>query len=249
MGIRMQRWAVIGLLIMAALFCAALYLIGLTAADMAEQRRALGIAQMVSGLLILWVVLIGGWMYRNRAAVRMWVLAIPLQWQVKFVLFATLLACLEEAVTVTMTNLAPQFGSRIGEAYITASTNFVDVIALHSVVVFVPFFLALALLLRRWAVSPFAVFLGFGVVGTVAEAIFAGSLATLLGFALWVCVYGLMVWLPAYCLPLDRGARPAGWAVTALLPGATFVLALPLVLPIVYVIAVVLGHPAIDFAP
>lgn len=54
-------------------------------------------------------------------------------WKKKFVVFATVLALIEEAITTTMTNLAPLFGVEIGEAYITASTNYVDVVLFHSV--------------------------------------------------------------------------------------------------------------------
>jgi hypothetical protein len=28
---------------------------------------------------------------------------------------------------------------------------------------------------------------------------------------LWIFVYGLMVWLPAYCVPAERSARPPRW--------------------------------------
>ena len=45
-----------------------------------------------------------------------------------------LLAMLEEVVTTSMTNCAPLFGVKIGEAYITASSNYFDVILRHSVV-------------------------------------------------------------------------------------------------------------------
>lgn len=245
----MQRWVIGGLLALATLFSGMLFLIGLNATDPVEARRAHGIASMVTGLLVIWVWVGGALMLRYRRAIVARVRAIPLNWQVKFVVFATLLACLEEAVTVTMTNLAPLFGSKIGEAYITASTNWLDVIAFHSVVVLVPFFIALALMLTRWALSPFVVFLSFGAVGTVAEAVFAGNLGVLAMFPLWAFVYGLMVWLPACSLPSDRGARPAGPGVSLLLPVATFALALPMVAPLVWLIAVVLGHPSIDFAP
>ena len=245
----MQRWVIGALLLLATLLAGLLYLIGMNATDPAEARRAHGIASMVSGLLVIWVWAGGALMWRYRAAVVAPVRAIPLNWQVKFVLFATFLACVEEAMTVGMTNLAPLFGSKIGEAYITASTNWLDVIAFHSVVVFVPFFIALALMLTRWALSPFVVFLSFGAVGTVAEAVFAGNLGVLAMFPLWAFVYGLMVWLPACSLPSDRGARPAGPGVSLLLPVATFALALPMVAPLVWLIAVVLGHPSIDFAP
>ena len=245
----MQRWVIGGLLVLATLFGGLLYLIGMNATDPVDARRAHAIASMVTGLLVIWVWIGGALMWRYRRAVVARVRAIPVNWQVKFVVFATLLAGLEEVVTVSMTNLAPLFGSRIGEAYITASANWLDVVLFHSVVVFVPFFVALAVLLTRWDFSPFAVFLGFGAVGTVAEAIFAGNLGVLAMFPLWAFVYGLMVWLPTLSVPPDRGARPAGLGLSLMLPVATFGLALPMVLPVVYVIAVVLGHPSIDFAP
>lgn len=245
----MQRATVLTLLVLATLFCGLLHLAGLASDDLIDRRRALGIARMATGLVAIWIWLGGGLMYRYRHAIRARVLAIPLHWRLKFVAFAILLAGLEEAVTVTMTNLAPLFGSRIGEAYITASTNYFDVIAFHSVVVFVPYFIVLACILGRFAFSPFAVFLSFGVVGTLAEAVFAGNPSVLLGFPMWVFVYGLMVWLPVYCLPEERGARPVGAVAHLLLPVAIFGLALPMIAPIVYAISVVLGHPGIDFAP
>ena len=40
-----------------------------------------------------------------------------------------------------MTNCAPLFGVEMGEVYITASGNDMDVVLFHSVVVFVPQFL------------------------------------------------------------------------------------------------------------
>ena len=108
-----------------------------------------------------------------------------------------------------MTNLAPLFGVKIGEAYITASTNYLDVVALHSVVMFVPLFVGWAVILSRYAFSPFAVFVLFGLTGTVMET----NLGTKnpLEFGLWIFVYGLMVFLPAYCVPAGRKARVVRW--------------------------------------
>lgn len=245
----MHKWIVGTLLVLATVICGLIYLIAAQADSGLDQRRAYGIAKMTTGLLVLWVWLGGGLMYRFRNAVRPLVRALPLDWRLTFVLFATALALTEEAITVTMTNLAPLFGSRIGEAYITASTNYLDVIALHSVVVFVPYFVALALILARYDFKPFAVFVSFGVVGTFSEAVFAANPLVGLAFPLWVFVYGLMVWWPCYCLPERRGAHPVGLLHHLMLPVATVALALPMILPIVYVISVVLRHPAIDFAP
>lgn len=198
---------------------------------------------MATGLVLLWIVLGGAlmWIWRDRA--RALFQRIPLPWGVKFVLFCTLLALTEEAVTVSMTNLAPVFGVPVGAAYITASANYFDVVMLHSVVVFVPMFIAWAWMLRRWDFSPQAVFLLFGLTGFLAEAQFAGSL-NLLQAPFWIFVYGLMVWLPAYSLEARDGAKPSKWgqaAVAVLLP---FVFAIP--------VAILVGllHPvSIHFPP
>lgn len=71
-------------------------------------------------------------------------------WQVKFILLGIIaMTLLEEAITTFMTNLAPFFGVKVGEAYITACTNYLDVVLLHSVIVFVPWFIAWAWILKR----------------------------------------------------------------------------------------------------
>ena len=165
---------------------------------------------MGTGLVVLWVGLCGTLMYLARDRVRAFILRARVDWRVGFVVMATLLALVEEAITTGMTNLAPLFGVPVGAAYITASADYLDVVCLHSVVVFVPMFVAWAVMLRRVDFSPNAVFLLFGLTGTLAEAGFGGAKA----FAetgMWIFVYGLMVYLPAYCIPAGgAAARPAG---------------------------------------
>jgi hypothetical protein len=168
------------------------------------------------GLILLWVVAAGGFMWLQRDRIRAAVLSIPIGWKLRFVLFATLLALIEEAITTTMTNLAPFFGVAMGQAYITASTNYLDVVGLHSVIVFVPMFIAWSWLLQRYAFSPSVVFLLFGLTGTLAEASFGPQHLAEIG--LWTFVYGLMVYLPAYSIPSNRGASKPSlhhylWAV------------------------------------
>lgn len=200
------------------------------------------VVMMGLGLVLLWVVLGGGLMWLARDRIRAAVLSVPLGWKTRFVLFATLLALIEEAVTTTMTNLAPVFGVQVGRAYITASANYLDVIGLHSVVVFVPMFIAWAWLLQRYSFPPSVVFLLFGITGTLAEA--SAGAQHLAEIGLWTFVYGLMVYLPAYSIPSDRGAqRPRVfhylWAVIA-----PFLFAIP--------VAAVVGiiHPVkIHFPP
>ena len=45
----------IGLLGLAAVFCGMLHLVGHSAAGAVDQRRALGIAGMATGLVVIWI--------------------------------------------------------------------------------------------------------------------------------------------------------------------------------------------------
>lgn len=184
------------------------------------------VAFMGAGLVLLWIILGGALMWKFQTRVRAFVQMIPLPWPLTFTLFCTLLALTEEAVTVSMTNLAPLFGVPVGAAYITASANYLDVVALHSVVVFVPMFIAWAWMLSRWDFHPAEVFLLFGLTGFLAEAQFAGTL-NLAQAPFWIFVYGLMVWLPAASLPSREAAKRPRWWVTPLAVILPFVFAIP----------------------
>jgi len=162
---------------------------------------------MTWGLILLWVVLGGLLTLRFRSPTRQRILKIDLNWRIKFVLMAVALALVEEAITTTMTNLAPLFGVRVGEAYITASANYFDVVLFHSVIVFVPMFIAWAWLLSRYDFSPNAVFLLFGLTGMLGEIISFGP-GNLINIGFWTYVYGLMIYLPAYSLPARAVKTP-----------------------------------------
>jgi hypothetical protein len=208
-----------------------------------RQRAVLG---MGWGLILLWVFCGGGLMFRFRGPIRSAWTRLPLDWRLGFVLLATCLALIEEAITTTMTNLAPLFGVRAGEAYITASANYLDVVSCHSVVVFIPMFFGWALLLWRYRFSPFAVFVLFGLTGTLAEMSFGSQHA--LEFGLWIFVYGLMVYLPAYCVPTVRPARAPRWWHYPLAVLVPF-LFIPLI-PLPLLVAVLSPHhPRIHFPP
>jgi hypothetical protein len=165
---------------------------------------------MGSGLVLVWVVLGGSLQRLLREPARGFLQRIRIDPRITFVVLATILALAEEAITTTLTNLAPLFGVPYGAAYITASGNFFDVVCLHSVVVFVPMFIGWSFLLQRYAFSPNEVFLLFGLTGLTAEFSFSGPQA-FLEIGLWIFVYGLMVWLPAYAFPAVREARKPAW--------------------------------------
>lgn len=171
-----------------------------------DRPSARAIIGMLFGLIILWIIIGGSLMLKFRDAIKTRVQQINLPWRTRFVLFAILLALTEEAITTSMTNLAPLFGVKVGEAYITASANYFDVVLFHSVIVFVPMFMTWGWLLARYDFSPNAVFLLFGITGTLAETISFGT-QNLLAAPVWIYIYGLMVYLPAYTLP-TRDARP-----------------------------------------
>jgi len=200
------------------------------ASDTADVHQK-AIIKMALGLILIWVVIGGALMYRYREAVGAYVRSVPLNWRIKFVLFATGLALLEEAVTVTMTNMAPAFGSVIGKSFITASANYLHTVLFHSVIVFIPMFIAWALLLGRYDFNPKQVFLLFGLVGSLAE--MSMQATNVLG-GFWFFVYGLMVFLPAYSIPPaeSRGARTPKfrhYVLAVCLPLVSPVILLPIV--------------------
>lgn len=171
----------------------------------AKSQVMRAVVSMMLCVVAVWTVIGGTLGLRYRDRIRSWVLALPGTWQVKFVIFATTMALLEEVCTVTMTNCAPLFGLKIGQAYITASANYLDVVLGHSVIVFIPQYIAWAWLLTKYDLSPTAVFLVYGVQGILGEAMFGGPSHLVEVF--WIFIYGLMVYLPAYCIPVHRGAR------------------------------------------
>jgi hypothetical protein len=183
---------------------------------------------MGSSLVLFWNVIGGSVMYGSRDRVCRVVRALPGAWPLKFVLFCTLLALAEEAVTTTLTNLAPLCGVPVGKAYVTASANYLDVVCFHSVIVFVPWFVGWAWMLSRWDFHPTMVFLIFGLTGTFAE---TGFLPQKIGeIGMWVFVYGLMIYLPAYCLPPRRNATSPRWwhyPLAVFLPFPFMILLLP----------------------
>ena len=173
-----------------------------------EDRHARAKVLMGFFLVLFWCLGFGLLSYYQRDRVKRVFNAINIPWQIKFIVFAIGLAMLEEVVTTALTNAAPLLGSETGKAMITASTNYAEVVFFNSVwPVFVPWILAWSCLLSRYAFPPNHVLLLFGLLGTIAETHF-GMGALIAGF--WFFVYGLMVYLPAYCLP-DRKTVPLRW--------------------------------------
>lgn len=197
-----------------------------------NQPRERAIIMMALGLILLWCVLGGLLTLKLRERIRNLVLRIPLGWKLKFVLFATLLALIEEAIATTMTNAAPLFGVTPEEAHITASANYLHVVLFHSVIVFIPGYIAWQYLLSRYDFTPNQVFLLYGFLGSTAEAWINPS-SFFGGF--WFFVYGLMIYLPAYSLPPRPEARkpkPIHYILTWALPTVS---AIPLVIVVVLV--------------
>ena len=201
---RVTRWLLIAVAVYSVLLVGFLNLIVLNSGNVKDRAIFL----MADGMILLWII-VGGSLtptLRKRLVPRL--AAISLDWRVRFVILCTIMALIEEAITTSMTNLAPFFGSTPEESHITASTNYFIVVCFHSVVVFVPMFVAWAWMLSRWDFAPLKVLLLFGITGSIAE---AGINPTSLIGGFWVFVYGLMVYLPACTVPPDRGAQPLRW--------------------------------------
>jgi hypothetical protein len=201
--------------------------------------------EMASGLVLLWVVLGGGLMYLFRDRIKAFLKPALLHWRVSFFVLATLLAMCEEVITTLMTNCAPLFGVKLGEAYITASANYFDVISCHSVVVFLPAFAAWTWLFSRYDFSPFETFVSFGIYGFFGEAIFGGF--HLADVPFWILVYGLMIYLPAYVFADLRGKRQVGWLQYIMGAVGPFVCTVPWVL--LLKLTFLRHHPDVHFPP
>lgn len=215
---------------------------------MAGNTNGQAIMAMGLGLFVLWVIVIGGMMYRMRDVFAHRFFENNRYPKSTFLLLAVLFALLEESVAVTMTNLAPFFGGSVGGAYITASGNFIDVVTHHSVIVFIPMFMTWAWLLSKYRFSDSAAFVCFGITGILAEVSFGGPMQFING-GFWIMVYGLMIYLPSRGLvSAQKGDREElhwyHYGVAILLP---FIMAIPWSI----IINVILfpGHPAIHFPP
>jgi uncharacterized membrane protein YhdT len=103
-------------------------------------------------------------------------------------------------------------------------------------------FIAWALLLHWIDFPPNHVFLLFGINGILAEASLSAQASS--EFALWIFVYGLMVYLPAYSVPEARGARKLKWWHYLL------AIVMPILFSVPVAVVVHLVHPvSIHFLP
>ena len=191
-------------------------------------------------LMAVWC-LIGGILQRVvRDPFKRLIGRIPIGWRTKLVLLCIIFALLEEAVTTGLTNLAPVFGGVTEAAKITASKNYLEVVCLHSVVVFVPSFIIWAVILSFFDFAPAEVMLLYGLTGWLMELVtFGPQNWGMIG--MWVFVYGLMVYLPACTVPEDRKVRRVRWwywpitVVVLLFAGVPFV-------PVVFLIRWLIGY-------
>ena len=161
---------------------------------------------MGGGLLVIWVLVGGLAMRLGRDRLTGWLRRVPIGWRTRFVLLCIVLALLEEAVTTGLTNAAPLLGGVGPAARITASANYLEVVLLNSVIVFVPAFVGWAVVLSFVRFAPSEVMLLFGLTGWLMELVtFGPQNVGMIG--MWVFVYGLMVYLPACTVPPDRPGR------------------------------------------
>jgi hypothetical protein len=178
----------------------------------AEGRKRYGtfegaIMLMAAALGLTWNVIGGAVMWLVRNPARELVSKSRLNRGTTFVVFATLLALLEEGVTTSLTNLAQVFGN--AQAFITASHNYLEVVVWHSVIVIAPMFFVWSWLLTKFRFSPACVFLLFGINGVLAELLIGGPALLMAPF--WIFIYGLMIFLPAYSFSTNAETPAPRW--------------------------------------
>ncbi len=168
------------------------------------ERKDIALLSMSLGLIVLWIFIGGSIMRLIREPLRLKMQRKPDKRVLRFFLFAILLACLEEVITTGMTNTAPLWGFSPYKVFITGSPNYFEVIFVHSVIVFLPSFLVWAVLLEKYTFHPNWVLILYGFTGLIFEGIAFGFQYILFSFSFWGLVYGLIVYLPAYCVPKSR---------------------------------------------
>jgi len=196
---------------------------------------------MLGALFFIWVIVFGFIQYKYREIIVKFAKGIISGRKLRFILFAIVLMLIEEAIAVSITNFAPFFGSNIGDAYLTASGSYLDVIFFHSVIVTIPMFIVLALLVKKLSISASHVFLLFGITGWITEIIF-GGIVNIFMVGIWIPIYGLMVYLPALSIE-KKGAksRPSVLEYTGII-----ILPYLVSIPVAYLI-LLSGHPVIHF--
>jgi len=150
--------------------------------------------KMLWCLIIFWIFLGGSLIYLFRNLFWRYYLKITWPFWIKFTVFATIFFLIEEFIAVSINNYF--YPITKGAVMLTASTNYWEVVSQHSVVVFVPIFIIFSLFIKFFKLSPQKSFLCFGIIGTLAE-VSIGGLTSLLQFAMWILVYGLIVYLPS----------------------------------------------------
>jgi len=201
------------------------------------------LAKMLWGLNIGWILGFGVISIRFRGKViQLGRLYPSLKWII-FFSFSAIFILIEEAITTGLTNIAPLFGAAIGDVYFTASTNYIDVILFHSVIVFLPQIALLGWFLSKYAISPFTAFLLYGTTGFINESLFSGL--NPMQLPLWMLVYGLMVYLPAHVFATQNNRKILKpWAYLFIVIGL-IISTLPVVAALNIFIAP--NHPSIHF--
>jgi hypothetical protein len=190
---------------------------------------------MGGALLLIWALIGGLLMRRGRERLTGWLRRVPIGWRTRFFLLCVFMALLEEAVTTGLTNAAPLFGAVSPAARITASANYLEVVLLHSVIVFLPAFAGWAVVLSFVRFEACEVMLLFGLTGWLMEWMTFGP-QNIGMIGMWVFVYGLMVYLPACTVPAERRARPARWWHWPLAVVVPSLVGLPLMAPVILLI-------------
>ncbi|MHC4884767.1 MAG: hypothetical protein ACYTGH_06750 [Planctomycetota bacterium] len=210
-----------------------------------DNPKAGVMAKMLLGLVLLWVIGMGAISISMRERIAAFGKSLSCNRIPIFFSLVVTMALVEEAIATAMTNCAPFFGAKIGGVYITASSSLLDVVLFHSVVVFLPQFLVWGLALKRYSMSPFAVFLCYGLTGWLNEALSFGPNPLML--AQWILVYGLMVYLPAHLFVSCENRKPPSWWLFPAMVVAPVLCSFPVVAVLLLVIAP--GHPSIHFPP
>jgi len=114
---RITRWLLIAIGVYSVLLVSFLNLVILNSDNVKDRAIFL----LAAGMILLWIIVGGSLtpMLRRRLVPEL--AAIPIDWRVRFVIFCTAMALIEEVITTTMTNCASLLGTTPEEAQAIAA--------------------------------------------------------------------------------------------------------------------------------
>ena len=161
------------------------------------EKKDLAIVTMALGLLLIWGVALACIQIKISINIKP-IKQSSIRYFLSIIGMMIFLALLAEVISSLMTQTAHLWQLSPNVAYITATPNYIELVTKHSVIVFIPQFIAIAYIHYKVKFSANQWFYIYGLIGYLNEWIAFGSAASWVSIPYWIIIYGWIVYLPTY---------------------------------------------------